>query len=82
MLVRDTVGLINPAGATFHPDDVAVASETLQILGLKMKPRHLARINLNTSLPMIAVLSIIHTSVILGICHRVFKIMNESCNRV
>ncbi len=33
----DTVGLINPAGATFHKDDVAIASETLQALGLRMK---------------------------------------------
>ncbi len=33
----DTVGLINPAGATFHPDDVAIARETLLALGLKMK---------------------------------------------
>ena len=33
----DTVGLVNPAGATFHPDDVAIARETLAALGLKMK---------------------------------------------
>ena len=33
----DTVGLINPAGATFHPDDVAIAGEVLAALGLKMK---------------------------------------------
>jgi len=33
----DTVGLINPAGATFHPDDVLVARETLAALGLRMK---------------------------------------------
>ena len=33
----DTVGLINPAGATFHHDDVAMAGETLAALGLKMK---------------------------------------------
>jgi len=33
----DTVGLINPAGATFHPDDVVVAREVLTALGLKMK---------------------------------------------
>jgi muramoyltetrapeptide carboxypeptidase len=33
----DTVGLINPAGATFHPDDVAITSEILAALGLKMK---------------------------------------------
>jgi len=33
----DTVGLINPAGATFHHDDVAIAEETLIALGLRMK---------------------------------------------
>lgn len=33
----DTVGLINPAGATFHHDDVAIAEETLAALGLRMK---------------------------------------------
>jgi len=33
----DTVGLINPAGATFHPDDVAIARETMSALGLNMK---------------------------------------------
>jgi muramoyltetrapeptide carboxypeptidase len=33
----DTVGLVNPAGATFHPQDVAVAAETVAALGLKMK---------------------------------------------
>lgn len=33
----DTVGLINPAGTTFHPDDVNIAKETLAALGLKMK---------------------------------------------
>ncbi|NQV50547.1 MAG: LD-carboxypeptidase [Candidatus Marinimicrobia bacterium] len=33
----DTVGIINPAGATFHHDDVAIAKETLAALGLKMK---------------------------------------------
>lgn len=33
----DTVGLVNPAGATFHKDDVSMASETLAALGLKMK---------------------------------------------
>ena len=33
----DTVGLINPAGATFHPDHVAIAREVLSALGLKMK---------------------------------------------
>jgi muramoyltetrapeptide carboxypeptidase len=38
----DTVGLINPAGATFHHDDVAMAEETLTALGLRMKPgKHL-----------------------------------------
>jgi muramoyltetrapeptide carboxypeptidase len=33
----DTVGLINPAGATFHPVDVTVVEETLAALGLGMK---------------------------------------------
>ena len=33
----DTVGLINPAGATFHGNDVTIAAETLTALGLKMK---------------------------------------------
>lgn len=33
----DTIGLINPAGATFHPDDVALAAETMAALGLRMK---------------------------------------------
>jgi len=33
----DTVGLVNPAGATFHPDDVVIAREVLTALGLKMK---------------------------------------------
>lgn len=33
----DTVGLINPAGATFHPQDIDVVEETLNALGLKMK---------------------------------------------
>jgi len=33
----DTVGLINPAGATFHPDDVNIARETLAALNLKTK---------------------------------------------
>ncbi len=33
----DTVGLVNPAGATFHAEDVAVAAETVAALGLKMK---------------------------------------------
>lgn len=33
----DTVGLINPAGATFHTEDVIIAEETLAALGLKMK---------------------------------------------
>jgi len=32
----DTVGLINPAGATFHPDDVNITRESLTALGLKM----------------------------------------------
>lgn len=35
--VGDTVGLVNPAGATFHPDDVVVAREVLTALGLRMK---------------------------------------------
>jgi len=34
----DTVGLINPAGATFHPEDVAIAEETLDAMDLRMKP--------------------------------------------
>jgi len=33
----DTVGLINPAGATFQPDDVAVAREMMAALGLSLK---------------------------------------------
>lgn len=33
----DTIGLVNPAGATFHPEDVAIATETVAALGLKMK---------------------------------------------
>ncbi len=33
----DTIGLVNPAGATFHAEDVAVAAETVAALGLKMK---------------------------------------------
>ena len=33
-----TIGLINPAGATFHPEDVIIAKETFAALGLKMKP--------------------------------------------
>ena len=33
----DTVGLINPAGATFHADDVAIATEMMAALGLSMK---------------------------------------------
>lgn len=33
----DTVGLINPAGATFHPEDAVIARESLAALGLKMK---------------------------------------------
>lgn len=33
----DTVGLVNPAGATFHPQDVVIAGESLAALGLKMK---------------------------------------------
>jgi len=38
----DTVGLINPAGVTYYPDEVKIAEETFAALGLKMKPgRHL-----------------------------------------
>lgn len=33
----DTVGLVNPAGATFHPEDVVIARESLAALGLKIK---------------------------------------------
>jgi len=33
----DTIGLINPAGATFHSEDVIIAEETFAALGLKMK---------------------------------------------
>ncbi|MCF7798069.1 MAG: LD-carboxypeptidase [Lentisphaeria bacterium] len=33
----DTVGLINPAGATFYPDDVVQTEEILAALGLKAK---------------------------------------------
>ena len=33
----DTVGLINPAGATFYPDDVMQTEEILAALGLKAK---------------------------------------------
>jgi muramoyltetrapeptide carboxypeptidase len=33
----DTVGLVNPAGATFHPEDVVVTGESLAALGLEMK---------------------------------------------
>ncbi len=33
----DTVGLINPAGATFHPDDVQQTEEILAALGLKTR---------------------------------------------
>ena len=33
----DTVGLINPAGATFHPEDAEMAAETMAALGLKLK---------------------------------------------
>ena len=33
----DTVGMVNPAGATFHPEDVVIARESLAALGLKMK---------------------------------------------
>ena len=33
----DTVGLINPAGITFNPDDISFVKETLEALGLKAK---------------------------------------------
>ncbi len=33
----DTVGLINPAGVTFNPDDISFVKETLEALGLKAK---------------------------------------------
>ncbi len=33
----DTIGLINPAGATFHPDQVSIAREMMSALGLKVK---------------------------------------------
>ncbi len=33
----DLVGLINPAGATFHPDDAEIARETMAALGLKVR---------------------------------------------
>jgi len=37
----DTVGLINPAGATFHSVDLKIVEETLEALGLASKPgRH------------------------------------------
>jgi muramoyltetrapeptide carboxypeptidase len=37
----DTVGLINPAGATFHSIDLKIVEETLEALGLASKPgRH------------------------------------------
>lgn len=32
-----TCGLINPAGATFHPDDIALTEEILNALGLQAK---------------------------------------------
>jgi muramoyltetrapeptide carboxypeptidase len=34
----DTVGLINPAGATFQSQDIDIVKESLQALGLKTKP--------------------------------------------
>lgn len=34
----DTVGLINPAGATFLPDDITLVQEFMAALGLKTKP--------------------------------------------
>ena len=33
----NTVGIVNPAGATFHPEDVVIAGETMAALGLKIK---------------------------------------------
>ena len=33
----DVCGLINPAGATFHPDDINITEETLHALGLRSK---------------------------------------------
>ncbi|MCF7824868.1 MAG: LD-carboxypeptidase [Candidatus Marinimicrobia bacterium] len=33
----DTIGLINPAGATFYTEDVLIAKETMAALGLKTK---------------------------------------------
>jgi len=33
----DLVGLINPAGATFHPDDAEIARETMAALGLRTR---------------------------------------------
>lgn len=33
----DLVGLINPAGASFHPDDAEIARETLAALGLRTR---------------------------------------------
>ncbi len=33
----DLVGLINPAGATFHPDDAEIARETMAALGLEVR---------------------------------------------
>ena len=33
----DLVGLINPAGATFHPDDAEIARETMAALGLRVR---------------------------------------------
>lgn len=41
----DTVGLINPASATFEPDDIALVEETMTALGLRSRraPHLLAR---------------------------------------
>ena len=33
----DVVGLINPAGATFNPDDAEIARETMEALGLRIR---------------------------------------------
>ncbi len=34
----DTIGLINPAGVTYNPDDLLFVKEVLEALGLKAKP--------------------------------------------
>jgi len=33
----DTIGVINPAGAIFHPDEIAIVRESMGALGLKVK---------------------------------------------